>query len=216
MLTTENTETSGRPGLQNPSTTPAKTHIRPPGEDLLYAPVTVLHTNNVIEVGSGNFKNVTGSNRTHSVYRTGRDVKTLSGIHYVRDKFVTRLQLKFKLPRENVNRFIFDLMVLQAKLLTFVDMKNLAYIPIGVGEYQLITPWFFNTLHSISYQASSPGLFIDGTDSICSSYDSFGCIKQFSGQQSLRDNYCPDHYTSSTVAGFSVSRISSRCDSVTE
>tara|TARA_B100000959_G_scaffold276914_1_gene332501 strand:+ start:4458 stop:4676 length:219 start_codon:yes stop_codon:yes gene_type:complete len=72
-------------------------------------------------------------------------------------------------------------MVLQAKLLAFVDMKNLAYILIVVGEYQLITPGFFNTLHSISYQASSPGLFIDGTDSICSPYDSFGCIKQFSG-----------------------------------
>jgi|TARA_B000000460_G_scaffold206941_1_gene154100 hypothetical protein len=160
MFTAKNTETSGRPGLQNPSTTPAKTHIRPPGEDLLYAPVTVLHTNNVIEVGSGNFKNVTGDNRTHSVHGAGWDMKTLPRVHYVRYKSIIFLQLELKLPRENVNCFIFDLMVLQAKLLSFINMKNLAYILIVVGEYQLVTPGFFNAVHSTSYQASSPGLFI--------------------------------------------------------
>jgi hypothetical protein len=87
-------------------------------------------------------------------------MKTLSGVHHVRYKSITLLQLELKLSRENVNCFIFDLMVLQAKLLSFINMKNLAYVLIVVGKYQLVTPGFFNAFHPTSYQVSSPGLFI--------------------------------------------------------
>jgi hypothetical protein len=117
------------------------------GPGLGRAAVAIFEAYDVLEFGRRNLQNVAALGaRCHAMPGVGSNVVGVTGLHLSAYHDALLFHLEFIGSIEQVQSLVLDLVVLQGERLSGIDVEDLADVPLGVSEDQLIAPGLFNAL----------------------------------------------------------------------
>src|SRR5262249_19812708 len=107
----------------------------------LDAPVPVLESHDVVELGGRHLEDVRVDERAHAVARPGRDVPAVARTEpHGRARVVFATDLELERARENAHRLVLALVILEAQRLARTDVQDLAHVAVGARPDRLVTP----------------------------------------------------------------------------
>ena len=118
------------------------------------AAIPILESNDIFEFRGRDFEDIAVFEGRHPVHRAGCDVDTVARRHLTRDALAVLFDLELNSARPEQNRFVLDVVILQAQCVSGVDVDDPADIPVRGGPAQFVSPGFVYS-HLVSYPCLS-------------------------------------------------------------
>ena len=104
--------------------------------------IAVFQTDYIVQFGRGHFQDIAVLHRGHSMLHTRVYMEAIAGDESHGGSSVVGLQIHFENSGEQVNGLVLHTMILIAQRFSFFNMKNFTDVPLRMGPYELMSPWF--------------------------------------------------------------------------